>query len=465
MASDYSVPGRFRLYLALLALAVALALVFGALFGAQNSLNDMERMTRARADARNARLQAVHVLSLLKDIETGARGFALTGKETYLAPFKVAISEVPAAYATLKSSYPRAAEGAQDWSRLDAAIESRIRLSHSLIEERRLVGRRVIDEQELFDVGKRSMDEIRAELGKRDAEMAVRIFELDRRVSELRRDAVEAGWLLGGAVVLLVALAASLLLRERALRLRVEEALRQSNQALDARVQQRTAELATARDRIAGFATEQNRLIEAERRRLSREVHDQIGQVFSAQRMILQGLRPGTLPEDQARVMDEAIGQGVATARRIAAELRPPLLDDLGLEAALQHLARQQFSSAGIAAAVSLVDAGNLPEASALTIYRIVQEACSNVLQHAAASEVSICGKPMEGIYRVDLVDNGRGLGTARPGSLGIVGMQERAALIGGCVQVENTAEHGTRVRIEVPVHPGMEEARENSPA
>ena len=465
MAIEYANPVRSRLFPALLALAAALALVLAALFGAQNSFSEMDHMTRARAEARNARLQAEHVLSLVKDIETGARGFALTGKEIYLEPYVAAMAEAPLAYATLKATYPQAAHLDRDWSRLDAAIESRIRLSRLQIEERPVLRQRVLDEQKLFEIGRRSMDELRAELDRRDLEMEQRIDELDVRVAVLRRSAVLSGWLLGAAAVFLVAVATGMLLRERTLRRRSEEALRCGNEALDERVRQRTAELAAARDRIAGFATEQNLLIEAERLRLSREVHDQLGQIFAAQRMILQGLPPDALPADQARVMDEAIGQGVATVRRIAAELRPPLLDDLGLEAAVRHLGEQQFSPPGIAFTVTLTEADALPEATALTLYRILQEAFTNVLRHAGASEVRIAGGPEGGRYRVEMMDDGCGLGTARGGALGIVGMQERAALIGGCVQVQNAEAGGACVLVDVPVHDVKEEHCENSAA
>lgn len=329
--------------------------------------------------------------------------------------------------------------------------------------QRRQGGRDGAAEQALLAEGKASMDAIRSRFAELDAGIGRRLAELDAAVERLRAEAYRSDWLTAGVAVALVLLATGLLLRERQLRIRLADELQVINRTLDARVRVRTAELSAARDRIAGFAGELERGVEAERRRLSREVHDQIGQVFSAIRMIVRGLPANALPADQAAVLEQAIDMGVATARRIAGELRPPLLDDLGLPAAVAHLAERLFAPAGIDCEVALAGGEALGETESLAVFRILQEACSNILRHAGARRVAIRGGADGGVYRIEVVDDGCGPGAApaRAGALGIVGMQERAALLGGTVRVEAAPGGGVRVGIAMPL-PLPRAARQN---
>lgn len=442
---------RSRLLPVAVMLLTASLVVIVAAIGTEHRFSEVTETTRARAQAREGRLQLVRLLSLFKDIETGARGYALTGEAQFLQPHDVARQAIPAAYAQLKAAWPAAANEAPDWVLLDRLVEQRLQLAKDLIAQRR---GRTDEMRDLLDDGREAMDAIRVEVARRDGVMAVRIDMLDAKVRALQSATARAAWLLAGATIVLVALAFALLLRERQRRIALEGELRDSNRDLDHRVHEKTIELAAARDRIADFAASQQRAIEDERRRLSREVHDQIGQVFSAIRMIVRGLPAGALPRDQALVIDQAIDMGVATARRIAAELRPPLFDDLGLDAAVRHLADGRLTPAGIRHEVVLADAACLNEAAALTVYRILQEALTNVVRHAGASAVRISGAVADAHYRVEVTDDGRGVTSpVRAGALGIVGMQERAALLGGRVTVENDAHGGTTLAVFLPLN------------
>lgn len=437
---------------AVIALLLAIGLVIAAAWNAQASLAEMNAVTDARAKARTGRFSLEHVLSLFKDVETGARGFVITGQDSYLAPYQHGLQALPAAYrqlqATLDAPYPTGF----DWPAIDTLVHQRLELAEQVIAERRHEQRISAGEYPLLDQGKQVMDQIRQSFAKLDAHQQQRVDQLNEQVRELRRRAVFFSVLSTGATILLVALAAYLLLRERQLRRQLEALLRQSNTSLEGVVAERTAELSEAHQRLAGFAGEQERHIEAERRRLSREVHDQIGQVLTAIRLIFRSLPPHSLPTDQEAALEKALDLGIASTRRIAAELRPPLLDDLGLAAALQHFADQFGQHSQLACTVAVADQAVLGEAQKLSLFRIVQEATSNILRHAAASRIDITGRADGAHYLLSICDDGHGFDpeTVRPGALGLVGMRERAALIGGECRISTSPGAGTCVEIRL---------------
>jgi signal transduction histidine kinase len=191
---------------------------------------------------------------------------------------------------------------------------------------------------------------------------------------------------------------------------------------------------------------------EGERRRLARELHDETGQALTS---ILLGLR--ALEDANAGVnVDELRELVVATlqdVRRLAVQLRPKALDDFGLVAALERLAQTFSESSGIRVQLEAnVGEGRLPAEVETTVYRIVQEALTNVVKHAEASEVSILLVRRDGTLTVVLEDDGGGFDpdAVRSDSLGLEGMRERVALHDGRLTVESSAGAGTTLRIEV---------------
>ncbi|WP_342619791.1 ATP-binding protein [Rhodoferax sp. GW822-FHT02A01] len=225
---------------------------------------------------------------------------------------------------------------------------------------------------------------------------------------------------------------------------------------LEQKVSERTQDLTQARARLGRFVVEQERVVEAERHRISREVHDQIGSVLTGLKMIFRGIPKGCLPSDQEVAFLEALDLGIMIARRIASELRPPLIDDLGLQAALQHLLGNMSRAGSVAFSVQLEDQHLLTEHQTIGAYRILQEACTNVARHAQASELKIFGEPVNDLqYLITLCDNGVGLPTPelRHGGLGLTGMQERANLLGGALELDSPAEGGTCLRLRLPLN------------
>lgn len=211
--------------------------------------------------------------------------------------------------------------------------------------------------------------------------------------------------------------------------------------------------IAADSQRIASFASAQDKAIEQERRRVAREVHDQMGQVFTAIRLIVQSIPRDALPADQETALQRALDMGIASARRITAELRPPLLDDFGLAAALDQYSKE-VSQAGTLACTTSVDDEGLSDAQALGLFRIAQEAVTNVLRHARATRIDITGRCQDASYRLYIEDDGAGFDPelVRAGAMGLTNMRERARLMGGNCGIARRPEGGTRIEVSLPL-------------
>ncbi len=198
---------------------------------------------------------------------------------------------------------------------------------------------------------------------------------------------------------------------------------------------------------------------EGERRRVARELHDELGQRLSVLKLDLAALRgraaadadDSTL-EQLARGVDDAL----AATRRIAADLRPAMLDDLGLSAALEWLADGWGRRTGVTITIEgdPVD-DRLSEAGAITVYRIVQEALTNVARHAQAQHAQIELRRSGEDLVVAVEDDGRGLApgdTDKHGSSGLAGIRERARILGGVASIANRPGNGTRLEVRLPL-------------
>jgi PAS domain S-box-containing protein len=202
---------------------------------------------------------------------------------------------------------------------------------------------------------------------------------------------------------------------------------------------------------------------EEERRDIARELHDQVGQALTALTFDVAWLRGhlgAAKPEALARLagMHEALHATLETTRRISASLRPPLLDELGLPAAVEAHARELEERTGIRCEVRVPgDGAALAPATALTLFRILQEALTNVARHAGARRVTIALELRGDTAVLTVADDGRGIdagAAARATSLGLVGMRERALAIGGTVAISGEPGRGTTVTVTAPRGP-----------
>ena len=195
---------------------------------------------------------------------------------------------------------------------------------------------------------------------------------------------------------------------------------------------------------------------EAERRRIASGLHDEVGQVLTGVLLQLDAVADGAAGQRRRGVEEtkQAVRQALDEVRRIARELRPEMLEQLGLVSALTELARRFADQSGIH--VERRFAEGLPplsEEAELAIYRVAQESLTNVARHAQASRVELALEPGVNSVVLRVTDDGRGMdeSVARNGHSGLRGMRERALLAGGALAVKRARGGGVEVRLEVP--------------
>src|SRR6266700_2089198 len=202
-------------------------------------------------------------------------------------------------------------------------------------------------------------------------------------------------------------------------------------------------QLRASRAALRSLATRQQDIREDERTRIAREIHDSLGQALTALKLQLVAAQDAAreAPALSARLAETAamVDDLVKGVRRIATELRPPILDQLGLPAAVEWLAQDFSRRTGLhcRTAISPTD-GAISNELATALFRIVQEALTNVLRHAGATRVDIELGVKSDCVMLEINDDGSGITEAGmgPGSLGILGMRERAAALGGVMEV-----------------------------
>ena len=204
---------------------------------------------------------------------------------------------------------------------------------------------------------------------------------------------------------------------------------------------------------------------EEERKRIAREVHDEVGQALTALQMDVAWLEkkletsPETAPESCAsklEAMSALLDTTLGSVQRIATELRPGVLDELGLEAATEWYVRDFQSRNGIPCDLrSDLKGASVEPDLGTAVFRILQEALTNVARHSAADRVEIRLSAIDEELRLEVRDNGRGIPRdqlAASQSLGLLGMRERARSLGGNLLVRGTPDVGTTVTLRVPL-------------
>jgi PAS domain S-box-containing protein len=223
--------------------------------------------------------------------------------------------------------------------------------------------------------------------------------------------------------------------------------------------------LKQSREQLRALSSHLQSIREEERTRIAREVHDVLGQALTALKIDLYGVQRGLSREtdlgaehlaEKMKSMSSLIDSTIQTVRRIATELRPGILDDLGLVAAVEWQANDFQVRTGIDCEVtSHVDYLDLDRERSTATFRILQETLTNVARHAAASRVEITLTSDDERLVLEIKDNGKGItdsDVADSRSLGLLGMRERAQLLGGDLSISGTPGHGTLVTVTIPL-------------
>ena len=211
---------------------------------------------------------------------------------------------------------------------------------------------------------------------------------------------------------------------------------------------------------------------EAERRSLARALHDEVGQLLTATKLTIQAAQRTRSATTARGLLRESLGlleQCINQVRSLSFDLRPSLLDDLGLPAALRWYLDRQADRAGFSVRFSgELSEARLPAEVETACYRVIQEAVTNIARHARAQHVTVSLKLAGGELEAEVLDDGVGFDVAEArargaagASLGLVGMEERVALVGGRMQVHSAPGKGTRLVTWLPAGSESQPGRE----
>ena len=225
--------------------------------------------------------------------------------------------------------------------------------------------------------------------------------------------------------------------------------------------QRRFAEVVGTREELKRLSTELVSAQESERRRISRELHDEVGQVLSAIMLGLGNLRSAVRDNNsieafrQLQLVEDMTERNARVVRNISLLLRPTMLDDLGLIPALKWLAREVSRSGSMAVDVvaeSFVD--DIPEEHRTCVFRVVQEALRNSARHAGALQARVFVREENGFIRLSVEDDGKGFAPPLETGLGILGMQERVVSLSGTMRLDSRPGKGTTLTFNLPLPP-----------
>jgi PAS domain S-box-containing protein len=250
--------------------------------------------------------------------------------------------------------------------------------------------------------------------------------------------------------------------RDMTERLKAEARLRKFNEELERQVEEKTAALVSSNTELRDLTTRLQQVREEERAVMAREIHDELGQQLTGLKMDLHWVGrklDGQAPDQARQKLRSTIGlldKTIQTVRRLATDLRPSILDDLGLIAAIEWQSQEFEKRAGIQTVFrSSINEMEFPPEMAIGMFRICQESLTNVARHASASRVHISLDQLEGEVRMVITDDGKGLDPGQADkarTLGLLGMKERALMMGGRLEIGNIEKSGLQLILTVPL-------------
>ena len=453
---------RSRQITRIVALSMAFALLAALVIIAEIGQSGQKEIDGRIALSQKRQILLAELLEELSQSEAGQRGYVLTGDGKYLQPYQNARDRIEPTLDRF-TDLLRTADG-----RPLANTEQRDTLRHLRV----LVGAKLAEisaSLELYvthgseqataligtDLSSNTMQEIRAAVATlRDAERN----EVDAEVAGAERLRLVSRALMGGVVLLnitLLVVSASLLARQARRRAELTEQLANENEELERRVRRRTTEL-------SALSSHLQQLSEKEKAALARELHDELGGLLIAVKMDVSWLRkrsPSALDPDiqsrWTRVL-KVLDDGVDFKRRIVENLRPTLLDNMGLLPAVRWITQETCSRAGLHYSESHPESEPLlADDAAIMVFRFVQEALTNIAKHAQASEVRVNLAMSESELTVVITDNGVGIASERRdavGSHGLATMRHRVRSFGGTLDIESLSPSGTLLRARLPL-------------
>jgi signal transduction histidine kinase len=435
--------GRFVFPLACIAAAGMLAISESSYWQSVGTLSEMGASSEVRS--------TIQVLAQgILDAETGQRGFLLTGRAEYREPYDRALVQIEDAFRVLDRYYGRDPEPRAVLAKLHTLAETRLSelaLTIRLKEEgRSSAGTEIV----LSGIGKEQMDALRA----LSSEL---LAHETRNVARSQNDIYRT--LLVSRVGIAVLSAIGLLALFMYLRLTAALQTQQQEQQLllqaerdrlEIEVAQRTAELTELAQHLQTAR-------EDERHRLARNLHDDLGSLLTSAKLDAARIRSrlSGAGADTLELLSHLVGtlnSSIALGRRIIEDLRPSALGNLGLVATLEILAREYSEQSGVQVYCTL-EPVQLRPAAELIVYRMVQEAITNITKYAKARKVWISLSESDGRVLVAVRDDGIGFDTRTrlTSAYGLVGMRFRVEAEGGTLQLRSTPGAGTLIEASLP--------------
>ena len=428
------------------ALLAALVLIGINEAGHMRSQEAVEAMNEGQ-QTRNA---VNRLLQSMLDAETGQRGYLLTGNETYLEPYDKAVVTVQANLDELRNRYLKSPDDLQQFANLSREVSRKLAEMELSLRLRRQGNE---DAWKLIlhtDVGKEHMQSIRKQAH-------ALIDRSAQTVEDSRHQIVQSLMLsrIGIATVTAIGLLAFYMYLRQARTLqqisqREQEVLEHERERLEGLVRERTASLSE-------LASHLQQVREDERGFLARELHDELGALLTSAKLDVARLKSKIdhqAPDIAERLkhLNETLNSGIALKRRIIEDLRPSSLSNLGLTAALEILTREHAEGTGIEVETNL-EAVELTEATQLTVYRLVQEALTNISKYAKAKKVLVTVHGYPTHVAVQVRDDGAGFDPAGvgPTSHGLAGMRHRVEAAGGRLTITSSADSGTLISAVLP--------------
>jgi signal transduction histidine kinase len=438
----------------LLPLALGVIVSLAVLGFAEIGYRRLEFANKAMSAALEMETAVNETLALIGEAESGQRGYLLTGDPSYLNPYKAALPKIDKTFARLREliNANGTAVMIDHTAQLNVLIGKKVNELESTLALNDRNGRQAAFQLIDTGLGQRLMDEIRIQA----QSILDELRESSQRGGARWAQDIEFGRV---GMLTMTAFTIALLFVVWALARR-EISAREAKRRMLIEEQRRLEQEVTARtEELSELSTYLQTVREEEKSRLARDIHDELGGILVGAKMDVAWAAQKcktALPEAAEKLGRalEILDEGVEMKRRIIEELRPTLLDNLGISSALDWQVRQTCERAGLNCELNLADIELPPEVS-IALYRIVQEALTNIVKYASARNVDVELLGDEDGVSLIVHDDGAGLPTGVESSRlshGIVGMRQRVRALNGTFKIGSRPGSGTTIEVFIPL-------------